>query len=96
MSVQFERFPLPDGSYGLIEPISGVQSALISREIEGHVVWGQAFGHESRAAEIIDRVKANMTANPDGFVSAWHNGVEDSWANHDCPVLHRTPRGVRS
>lgn len=90
VNVPADRFELPDGSFGLIEPIVGVQGALISREIDGHTVWGQAFGHESRAAEIIERVKADMVARPDGFVSAWHAGVEDKWAAHDCPVRDRT------
>lgn len=88
-TVPADRFPLPDGSFGLIEPIVGVQGAIISREIDGHIVWGQAFGHQSRAAEIIDRVKASMIADPGGYLSAWHRGIDDKWAAHDCPVLDR-------
>jgi hypothetical protein len=93
MNVPPDRFPLPDGSYGLIEPIPGVQGAIISREIDGHMVWGQVFGHATRAAEIIERVRADMVTHPERFLSAWHRGVDDKWAAHDCPVRRRPQFG---
>jgi hypothetical protein len=75
MTVQHERFPLPDDSVMLVEPIPGSPGALICREVDGEVVWGQAFSHPTEMDRVLREVHSKMTANPGNFLSAWRRGV---------------------
>lgn len=70
---QVERVPLPDGSVAVVEP-TGTSSAIISREVNGRCVWGQAFaaGHDGDLhAEQVERVLAGMADDPAGFCRWW-------------------------
>lgn len=68
-----EQTVLPDGSVCSVEWF-GQRSVLISRLVEGEVVWGQAFGGET-VNESIERVRARMRARPDNYLSAQRRGV---------------------
>lgn len=83
--VKHERFPLPDGSVGIIEPIPGSPGALISREVDGEIVWGQCFRRDSDMEGLLWTVKASMTLNPKGFLSAWRRGIYDLPEGYEGP-----------
>lgn len=86
MTVQHERFPLPDGSFGIVEPIPGSTGCLISREVDGEIVWGQCFRRDIDQVGQIDEVKARMAANPGGYLSAWRRGI------YEIPEGYKGPR----
>jgi len=69
-----ERVDLPDGSYAIVEPITKT-SALISRVVDGEVVWGQAFGHATEWGRVRDEVLARMREHPERHLSARRRGV---------------------
>lgn len=70
-----ERHPLPDGSECVVEPIDH-RSSLISREVNGGCVWGQAFSSDDHPAQIA-RVLADMTESPTNFYRWWNGKPEE-------------------
>lgn len=85
-----ERKALPDGSFFLMEPIRPSYSVLISREVVGEVVWGQAFAHETEVLQrVVDDVRAGMKASPSSYLSAPRRGVycsADRGCHPDCQM----------
>ena len=70
------RHVLPGGSVAVVEPI-GNDASLVSREVAGAVVWGQAFscslyGNPHAHRDQVRRVIAAMAADPTSFARWWH------------------------
>lgn len=63
------RRPLPDGSWCVLEH-TAPRTTLVSREVEGQLVWGQAFSrgedHHGQVLEVI----ASMVDDPGAFTRA--------------------------
>lgn len=67
------RMPLSDGSVAVVEPHGA--HVLVSREVEGSVVWGQALAvranHPDEVALLADWLD-HMQADPPAF-SRWQD-----------------------
>lgn len=64
---------LPDGSVAVVES-TGDRSSLISRQVGGETVWGQAFACGGEREDHVDQVEAvlaDMAARPEDFRRWW-------------------------